>query len=208
MPEVHDRPAIERVPMHHLDARHRPAILRHLSQLDSRDRYLRFGYAASDVQIERYVASIDFERDEVYGVFNRRLQLIAMAHLAVYEAVQDRPGVAEFGVSVAARYRGRRYGQQLFERAVRHARNEGIQTLIIHALTENHAMMSIATKSGAKVHKEGGKAEAVLSLPPADLQSQWVDLLEDQVGWTDYQFKRHIWPRTWAWPNWPLWGWR
>ena len=44
------------IPILSLEARHRPRILAHLLGLSERDRYLRFGYVASDVQIERYVA--------------------------------------------------------------------------------------------------------------------------------------------------------
>ena len=73
------------------------------------DRYLRFGHPAVDAQIGRYVDLIDFDRDEVFGVFNRRLQLIAMAHLA-YLGDSQRPHAAEFGVSVLPRYRGRGFG--------------------------------------------------------------------------------------------------
>src|SRR5690606_37077996 len=35
----------------------------HLLELDAHDRYLRFGYAANDEQIRRYVAQLNFERD-------------------------------------------------------------------------------------------------------------------------------------------------
>ena len=52
------------------------------------DRYLRFGYAATDEQIERYVDGLDFERDEIFGIYNRRLELIAMAHLAFAPATR------------------------------------------------------------------------------------------------------------------------
>src|SRR3954471_11750952 len=70
------------VPIRSLSARHRPRILAHLLALDTNDRYLRFGYAAGDDQIRRYVERIAFECDEIFGVFNRRLELIALAHLA------------------------------------------------------------------------------------------------------------------------------
>ena len=76
------------VPIRSLSARHRPRILAHLLALDTNDRYLRFGYAAADDQIRRYVERIEFERDEIFGVFNRRLDLIALAHLA-YEPSVD-----------------------------------------------------------------------------------------------------------------------
>ncbi len=62
-------------------AKHRPLVLHHLLQLDEADRFLRFGYLANDEQVSRYVEKLDFTRDEVFGIFNRRLELIAMAHL-------------------------------------------------------------------------------------------------------------------------------
>ena len=98
-----DRRISRWVPIRSLAPRHRERIWAHLKQLDERDRYLRFGYGASDEQLQRYVESLDFERDEVFGIFNRRLQLIALAHLA-YEPPGRTDGgtrpLAEFGVSV------------------------------------------------------------------------------------------------------------
>ncbi len=98
------------VPIRTLGPRHRGRIIAHLQALDDAARYLRFGYAATDEQLAQYVGRIDFEHDEVFGIFNRRLQLIAMAHLAHPAAAQKstRPAMSEFGVSVlaAARRRG------------------------------------------------------------------------------------------------------
>jgi hypothetical protein len=70
------------VPIRSLGVGHRERIANHLLALDEHDRYLRFGYAANDEQIRRYADSLDFERDEIFGIYNRRLELIAMAHLA------------------------------------------------------------------------------------------------------------------------------
>src|SRR6478736_6832133 len=76
------RPGRAWVPIRSLGPRHRERITAHLVALDERSRYLRFGYAANDAQIHRYVDTLDFEQDEVFGIFNRRLELIALAHLA------------------------------------------------------------------------------------------------------------------------------
>jgi hypothetical protein len=113
------------IPIRALSSRHRDRILAHLLLLPERDRYLRFGYAASDSQITRYVDQLDFERDELFGIFNRRLRLLAMAHLA-YLTTHDgkTASQAEFGVSVDARSR-RAAGDRLFELAVC-TRNRGI----------------------------------------------------------------------------------
>src|SRR5512132_2696112 len=61
------------VPIRSLGPRHRERILTHLQALDEHSRYLRFGYAATDAQMSKYVDRLDFERDEVFGIFNRRL---------------------------------------------------------------------------------------------------------------------------------------
>ncbi|MCW7539927.1 GNAT family N-acetyltransferase [Aquabacterium sp. A7-Y] len=179
------------VPIRSLAPRHRARILRHLLGLEPHDRYLRFGYAAGDAQIEKYVESLDFERDEVFGVFNRRLELIAVAHLA-YEAPQQiagRPAMVEFGVSVSPSARGRGLGARLFERAVMHARNRRIDTLYIHALSENTAMLKIARRAGAQVERDGSESEAYLKLPPDTFATHLEQLLEQQAAEVDYRLK-------------------
>ena len=67
------------VPIRSLGPSYRSRIAAHLLALEPQDRYLRFGYAASDEQVQRYVDQLDFERDEIFGIYNRRLELIAMA---------------------------------------------------------------------------------------------------------------------------------
>lgn len=178
------------VPIRSLSARHRSRILAHLLELPERDRYLRFGYVASDSQITHYVDQLDFERDEVLGIFNRRLRLLAMAHLAYLNPHHGPTAMqAEFGVSVAAHARGRGYGTRLFELAVLHARNRSVQKLLIHALSENTAMLRIAAKAGAEVVREGGEAEASLRLPPDTLASQVEQFVVDSAAEVDYRFK-------------------
>ncbi len=176
------------VPIREIGARYREHVARHLIALDERDRYLRFGYAANDRQIRQYVEKLDFERDQVFGIFNRRLELIAMAHLA-YPVDMAAAGFAEFGVSVARHARGRGYGARLFERAAMHAVNDGVKTLYIHALTENTAMLRIARQAGAVVERAGSESEAHLSLPEASFSTRVGELLADQVAQVDYWLK-------------------
>lgn len=178
------------VPIRSLAARHRPRIAAHLTALDVHDRYLRFGHPATDEQIAKYVDTIDFERDEVFGIFNRRLELIAMAHLANAPApASGKPPEAEFGVSVLAKARGRGFGARLFEHAMVHARNRGVDTLLIHALNENTAMLKIARQAGATVVREGSESEARLKLPPETLVTRFGELMEEQAAEIDYRLK-------------------
>jgi RimJ/RimL family protein N-acetyltransferase len=180
------------VPIRSLAERHRERISLHLLSLEESDRYLRFGFPATDEQIQRYVTSLNFERDEVFGIFNRRLDLIAMAHLAYMPAPAPEsklPATAEFGVSVAKRARGRGYGARLFEHAVLHARNRGCERLFIHALSENTAMLKIARNAGATVERDGPESEAWLKLPPDSITSQVGELVGNQFAEFDYQLK-------------------
>ena len=183
-----DRAAVV-VPIRSLGPSHRERIAAHLLALDADDRYLRFGYPATDEQIRGYVDALDFERDDIFGIYNRKLELIAMAHLA-FSPDPESSRCAEFGVSVLAKARGRGYGSRLFERATIHARNEGVDLLFIHALSENTAMLRIARKAGAKLERFGTETEAHLRLPPATLDTRVSELVVEQFAQTDYRLKQ------------------
>ena len=176
------------VPIRSIGPSHGERITAHLLSLSPHDRYLRFGYAANDEQISRYVASLNFERDEIFGIYNRKLQLIAMAHLA-YSTDPQLQSCAEFGVSVLSIARGRGYGSRLFDRAIMHARNDGVDMMFIHALSDNTAMLNIARKAGARIERDGSESEAYLKLPPADLDSRMTEMFEEQMAQTDYRLK-------------------
>lgn len=183
------------VPIRSMGPGHRDRILSHLLGLDERDRYLRFGYLANDEQIGRYVAGLNFERDALLGIFNRRMDLIAMAHLA-FSVDPTCMNCAEFGVSVSKSARGRGFGTRLFERCTVNARNEGVEMFFVHALSENTAMLAIARKAGATVVREGSESEAHLRLPPADFDSRMSEIIDENVALTDYHLKQqahHFW---------------
>lgn len=183
-------PLFQWVPIRSLAPRHRERIREHLLALNPSDRYLRFGYPASDVQIAHYVDTLDFQRDEIVGIFNRRLRLVGMAHLAFDDQVSGHPATAEFGVSVAARARGKGYGSRLFERAVLDARNRGVNSLVIYALSENTAMLRIVRKAGGRIERDGGEAQGTVELPPVDLAARIEQIVEHQAAEIDYGWKR------------------
>lgn len=179
------------VPVRSLGPRHRERIVAHLRALDDRSRYLRFGYAANDAQIAHYVDTLDFDHDEAFGIFNRRLELIAMAHLAhrAADAGKNRSEMSEFGVSVLPKARRRGFGARLFEHAMLHARNRGVASIFIHALSENTAMLKIARRAGATVKRDGSESEAWLQLPPDTLGSHLDELFGERAAELDYRVK-------------------
>mgnify|MGYP000190322645 FL=1 len=176
------------IPIAPLSPEHLPQISAHLLALSEHDRYLRFGYTATDEHIQRYIETLNFDRDEIYGIFNSDLEIIAMAHLALMKD-PGREFSSEFGVSVAAHTRGRGYGARLFERAVIHARNEKVYQMYIHALSENAPMIRIARKGGAKIERDGSETEAFLRLPKRDFDSRVTEFVADQYAKTNYSIK-------------------
>ena len=176
------------VPIRSLGDNHRSRIASHLLTLDEKDRYLRFGYFANDAQIKKYVERLDFERDEIFGIYNRRLKLIAVAHLAM-SLSDEHARCAEFGVSVLASARGRGFGSRLFDRAALSASNSGVELMFIHALSENAAMLNIARKAGARVERDGSEAEAYLKLPVSSIDTHMAELIGERVAQFDYRIK-------------------
>jgi GNAT superfamily N-acetyltransferase len=179
------------VPIRSLGPRHRSRIAAHLVALSETDRYLRFGYPATDAQLSKYVDELDFDRDELFGIFSRRLELIAIAHLAYATAAKTagRPAMAEFGVSVLSKARGRGFGARLFDHASLHARNRNVENLFIHALSENIAMLRIVRRAGAVVERDGSESEAWLKLPPDTMVTQMEAVVEQHAAELDYRFK-------------------
>jgi GNAT superfamily N-acetyltransferase len=94
-------------------------------------------------------------------------------------------------VSVLPKARGRGFGRRLFEHAVLHSRNRGVQTMFIHALSENTAMLKIARGAGATVERDGSESEAWLKLPPDTLASHVGEMVEKQAAELDYRLKLH-----------------
>jgi GNAT superfamily N-acetyltransferase len=176
------------VPIRSLGPNHRGRICQHLISLDENDRYLRFGYAAQESHIRRYVDTLNFERDEVFGIYNRKLLLIAVAHLA-YLDVADQANCVEFGVSVLPHARARGYGARLFDRATMHASNDGISRMFIHALSVNGPMLNIVRKAGATVVRDGAESQAQLLLAPSTLDTHVTEMLSEQIALTDYHLK-------------------
>lgn len=189
------------VAIRNLGPQHRGRILSHLLALNGQDRLLRFGQVATDENIRNYVEHLDFERDLVFGVFSRRLQLLAMAHLAFEPSTNPQAAAVEFGVSVLARARGRGYGAQLFDHAVTHARNRGAKNMLVYIARDNSAMLAIVRRSGASMRFDGAEVTAQLPLPSDTLASQLEELVGHQAAEIDYRMKMHVLRLDRLWPG-------
>lgn len=177
------------MPVVRLGASARAAYREHLLALDADDRRMRFGTALGAAALLAYVERIDFDRDVVFGVHDERLDLVGATHVAFADAL------AELGVSVLRRARGRGIGAALVERAADHARNRSITRLYMHCLAENAAMVRIARHAGMAVVFEAGDADAEVALPPATPASFARELFADRLALYDYALKSQV--ETW-----------
>ncbi|WDZ95628.1 GNAT family N-acetyltransferase [Herbaspirillum sp. WKF16] len=182
-----------------LSERARRHLMRHFLALEDKDRLLRFGSKLSDEMVARYVEHIDFARDTVFGVYDRRLRLLGVGHLAFAPRESSRvsgatikPVVAEFGVSVSAAARGLGVGTKLFMRASMRCRNADVDTLYMHCLSSNKVMMHIASKAGMEIHRDYGEADAYLKIKPANSATVFQEAMEEQVAMLDYIVKANF----------------
>jgi len=187
------------VPVRELHSGHRSEILKHLLQLGDEDRRLRFGTQTPDEVIHHYVEGLDFNRDAVFGVFDADLKLIGMAHLAYLPEIKGQARAAEFGVSVLPEGRAQGLGTALLQRSAVHSRNSNIQTLYVHCLANNKAMMNLAQKAGMTVEYAYGDADAYLKLPPANPGSIVDEAANEQWADFDYALKENLKLANQAW---------
>ncbi|WP_432240010.1 GNAT family N-acetyltransferase [Herbaspirillum robiniae] len=191
-----DRPTVF---VKELSPRSRRHLMRHFLALEDKDRLLRFGSKLSDEMVARYVQNIDFARDTVFGVYDRRLRLLGVGHLAFAPRETSRvsgatikPVVAEFGVSVSAAARGLGVGTKLFMRASMRCRNADVDTLYMHCLSSNKVMMHIAKKAGMEIHRDYGEADAYLKIQPANSATIFQEAMQEQVAMLDYIVKANF----------------
>ena len=187
------------VPVRELHAGYRAEILHHLLQLNDEDRRLRFGTQTPDEVISHYVEHLDFNKDNVFGVFDDDLRLIGMAHLAYLPETKGQARAAEFGVSVLPEGRSQGLGTSLLQRSAVHSRNTRIETLYVHCLANNKAMMHLAQKAGMRVEYAYGDADAYLKLSPASPATIVEEAANEQWADLDYAMKANLKQSNQAW---------
>ncbi len=184
-------PSRNAVPVQQLDAGQAALIAGHFKALGDEDLRLRFGMPMHPEQIDRYVDSIHFERDTVFGVFAEDLTLVAVAHLACW------PGAGELGLSVLPGHRGGGIGTALFERAVMRARNLRIVELFMHCLAQNDAILHIARKAGMRVVHDHAEVDAFLELEPGNPLTLGQEAMAQQYALFEWARRAcQVWPRV------------
>jgi hypothetical protein len=148
--------AIHLAPLHFRD------LTRHFLALSSGDRFLRFGWVMTDVEIVAYVRSVFASADSTWVVVEPDLDISGVLHLESMGC-----GV-NLGLSVSAWGRNLGVGTLLLQRAGLLARARALTTLFVHNLNFNTALQRLALRLGMGVACGPNELTTAFEGPPAN----------------------------------------
>jgi GNAT superfamily N-acetyltransferase len=161
----------------------------HFLALTARDRFLRFGWVMSDLDIVAYAESLLQSIGSVFVVVEPPPDISGVLHL-------DFTGCcAEVGLSVSAWARGKGIGSLLLERTRRVAAARGVRILFVRNLNFNTALRRLAHRLGMQVACTPGARSARLELPAATHRKQH-DFLIGNITLADYSLRSQWGRRT------------
>ena len=150
----------------------------HLKSLDTQDRFTRFGYSASDYNIDQLILHILYHPEQHHLFVARHStdnRAIGFTHLAQC----DRGW--ELAVSVTRTQQGLGIGNQLMAYAIDWARTHGVDSVFMHCIRDNQRIQHLATKHGLSVIERSGQdITAQVSLPPPTPSDYTVDFVREQ----------------------------
>lgn len=133
----------------------------HFLALTAADRFLRFGWVMTDVDIVAYVESLLQSIGNVFVVIEPAPDISGVVH------VEFASGGAELGLSVSAWARGKGIGTLLLERAGVLASARGTRTLFVRNLNFNAALRRLAHQVGMQVACAHSARSTRLEVPAA-----------------------------------------
>jgi GNAT superfamily N-acetyltransferase len=145
----------------------------HFLALTAGDRFLRFGWVITDVDIVTYVESLLQSIGTVFVVVEPAPDISGVLHLDFTSSG------AELGLSVAAWARGKGIGTLLLGHAEVLAGSRGVNTLFVRNLNFNTALRRLARRTGMQIACAPSARSAELE-GPAD--SEFVEALSPVAG--------------------------
>ena len=137
---------------------HYTAICDHIISLNRDDRYLRFGYPATDERIHAYVDSTQNSEKSIWFCVEVDGCLVGTLHVAFGTAS------AEFGLTVSSSARNMGIGKLMFANAYILILERGIKQIHLYCLSQNKAIQKIARSFGLQVITCGSDAEATVTI--------------------------------------------
>jgi RimJ/RimL family protein N-acetyltransferase len=172
----------------------RQQFTQHLLRLSPADRRMRFGCAASDGYIQRYVGGIA-AGDPIYVAFDDALVVRGAAHVAFND------GTADLGLSVEDGLRGQGLGTRLLQGALDLSQARGAHHFTSQCLTHNRWMMAHVKRLGFRVTSQDGESTATAELPAPTPVLLGQLALSENLSWLAFglqalaaRLPRLVWP--------------
>lgn len=134
----------------------------HFLALTAGDRYLRFGWVMSDVDIVAYVETLLRSVGNVFVVVDPAPDISGVLHLEFHDSG------ANLGLSVSAWARRKGIGTLLLERAALLASARNVRTLFAQNLSHNLALRRLALRAGMQVACASSALSTQLEVPSGD----------------------------------------
>ena len=153
------------------------------------DRYLRFGYNASNSNIENYLESSlkKFGQNNMWFVVEKDGQFVGTVHVSLLPN-----DTAEMGFTVSPDYRDQGLGQDLFIRGATWAMMKGAKTLYTQCLSENQVMQHIAKKNGMTVVTiDPSEKESTIEVKQSRVEAGFRDYVMDTIAVYDMAVRHH-----------------
>lgn len=137
---------------------HYTAICDHIISLNRDDRYLRFGYPATDERIRAYVDSTQNSEKSIWFCVEVDGCLVGTLHVAFGSSS------AEFGLTVSSSARNMGIGKLMFANAYFLILERGIKQIHLYCLSQNKAIQKLARSFGLQVITCGSDSEATVTI--------------------------------------------
>jgi GNAT superfamily N-acetyltransferase len=154
--------------------RDRFALEAHFAALGTEDLCNRFCHSIKPEAVTKYLDQWSAAGIPSYGVFDPDRGLVAVSQLA--QSADE----LEVGLSVLPIYRRKGLALALLDRCASYARTRGLKALIIHCLTHNIPMLSLARRIGMTIEISTGEADGHLTLRAATALDFWRQIADDQ----------------------------
>jgi len=165
---------------------------KHLKDLDSNSKHLRFGVSISDEVIDTLCDKFERNPTEhvLYVIEDSNLDFIAVGHISTEGKEM------ELAFSVLKEHQGKGLGNLLMKRCILHCRTHGILKGCMVCLSTNSVIKHLCIKYGIHIETEVGETLADIHLDHPSLSTYVASATEDNLAILDYMGKRFKNPWT------------
>ena len=151
---------------------------RHLKNLTEEDRYSRFGYKASDYNIDQLILNMCYNpKDHELWFARNDEQRVGWGHMA-----KNQDGSWELAVSVDSEYQRQGVANDLMKEMLIWAKFHHIPEVYMHCIENNKVIQHLATKHKLKTRERGdGERTAAIAIPEPSFYESNNQLFKEQA---------------------------